>query len=109
MRLNVGAIGAMPGRMKRLRLVLCLAPLATPLQAADRRFFVGEFDRIRIEGACEVRLVTRGAPSARASGSAAAIGALDIQVEAGTLWACRGVRSRGRHARYRRSAPLERA
>ncbi|QNM82240.1 DUF2807 domain-containing protein [Sphingomonas sabuli] len=69
---------------------LCLAALIaatvpTAALAADRNYTVTGFDRIRVDGPYRVQLVTGVAPFARASGTAAAIDGIDVQVQGRTL------------------------
>jgi len=61
-----------------------LAPPA-PAYAAERRYSVTSFDRIRIDGPFEVRVQTGRPPSAQAEGDAAALDALTLTVEGQTL------------------------
>ena len=61
----------------------CLLP--TPASAATRNFGITSFDKIRIEGPFDVSLKTGVAPFARASGSAAAIDRVAIEVQGNTL------------------------
>jgi hypothetical protein len=62
-------------------------PLAfsAPAGAAIRNFGINGFDRIRVEGPFNVRLSTGVAPFARASGSAAALDRVAIDVQGSTL------------------------
>jgi hypothetical protein len=58
---------------------------AVPAQAAERRFTVISFDRIRMEAPFDVSLTTGKAPSARAEGPVAALDTVDLRVEGRTL------------------------
>jgi hypothetical protein len=58
---------------------------AVPANAAERSFTVTGFDRIRIDGPYRVRLATGVAPFAKASGSAAALNSVSIEVQGKTL------------------------
>lgn len=69
--------------MKIFAAVLLLA--STPAAAADRVFSVGTFEKVRIDGPFEVRIVTGGSPQARASGDRQLIDQLDIGVNGTTL------------------------
>lgn len=69
--------------MIRFAPLLLLA--ATPALAAERGFAITSFERIRVEGPFDVRLATGQPPSARATGSADALDALDIAVQGNTL------------------------
>lgn len=53
-----------------------------PVQAAERSYFIGDFDRVRIEGPFDVRLATRGTPAARVTGTT---DGLDLHVDARVL------------------------
>ena len=64
---------------------LLAASLASPADAAERRYSVTSFDRIRIDGPFEVRIKTGSAPSAQAEGDATALDALTLAVEGQTL------------------------
>lgn len=63
-------------------LTLALLVAITPAQAAERSYFIGDFDRIRIEGPFDVRLATRGTPAARVTGTT---DGLDLHVDARVL------------------------
>ncbi|WP_293986735.1 DUF2807 domain-containing protein [Sphingomonas sp.] len=85
--------------MSRLILGLALAALALPATAADRRYVVTDFDRVRVDGPFEVRLTVGGtSASSVASGDPEVLASLDIQVQGTTLivrkgasgWAERG-------------------
>jgi len=68
-----------------LPLFLALAALAAPAGAATRNFGVTDFDRIRVDGPFKVSLATSVAPFARASGSAAALDRVAVEVQGRTL------------------------
>jgi hypothetical protein len=67
--------------------VLAFAALlaSASANAAERSFTVTGFDRIRIDGPYKVRLTTGVAPFARATGSAAALNGVSIEVQGKTL------------------------
>ena len=70
----------------RIALPLILLAAASPATAAERRYTVTDFDRVRIEGPFSVKLVTRSTPFARAqAGSQAALDRLKIEVQGRTL------------------------
>jgi uncharacterized protein YdeI (BOF family) len=71
--------------MKRIMPALLLAAAAVPASAAERRFTLTDFDRIQVEGPYEVVLVTGKAPSALASGSAAAVEGVSMDVQGRVL------------------------
>lgn len=65
---------------------LLLLAAAAPLSAAERKYSVTDFDRIRVEGPFNVKLVTRSSPFARAqAGSLAALDRLKVEVQGRTL------------------------
>lgn len=66
-------------------IVLALALAGAPANAAERRFSVTSFDRIRVEGPFAVTVATGKAPSARASGSAESLERVQVRVEGRTL------------------------
>lgn len=66
-------------------LLLAAAGGAAPAKAANRNFGVSGFDRVRVEGPYRVTLATGVAPFARASGPAAALDGVVIEVEGRTL------------------------
>lgn len=70
--------------MKPLLSLLLLA-LASPADAAARNFGVSGFDRVRIDGPFKVQLATGVAPYARATGSAAALDGVAIEMQGRTL------------------------
>lgn len=63
-------------------IALCTTSAAT---AAERRYSVTSFERIRIDGPFDVRIRTGTAPSAQAEGDAAVLDALTLTVEGQTL------------------------
>nr|WP_314441832.1 DUF2807 domain-containing protein [uncultured Sphingomonas sp.] len=71
--------------MIRFLALLLLAAGVVPAHAAERRFTVTSFDRIRVEAPFDVSLATGKAPSARAEGSNAALDTVDLRVEGRTL------------------------
>ncbi|WP_241659763.1 head GIN domain-containing protein [Sphingomonas glacialis] len=85
--------------MLRFLILALLVPLA-PAQAAERRYFIGDFDRIRVEGPFDVRLATRGTPDARVTGTT---DGLDLHVDARVLTIRRAVAESG--GATRRDAP----
>ena len=70
----------------RLLALACTALVAAaPAAAAQRSFTVTSFDRVRLEGPYKVNLKTGVPPFARASGSAAAIDGVSLDVQGRTL------------------------
>ncbi|MDF2493492.1 MAG: hypothetical protein K0S66_426 [Sphingomonas sp.] len=72
-----------PMNPRVLALPLLLAPV--PALAADRVFSVGSFERVRVDGPFEVRIVTGESPGATASGDRQLIERIAIAVNGGTL------------------------
>jgi hypothetical protein len=74
------------GRMRtHLPAFLALAALAAPANTATRNFGVESFDRVRVDGPFRVQLTTGVAPFASASGSAAGLDHVDIDIQGRTL------------------------
>lgn len=72
--------------MIRIMLALLgIAALAAPAAAADRRYAVGDFDRMIVEGPYAVRLVLGAPSSAIASGTTDALDRVTIDVQGQTL------------------------
>ena len=63
----------------------CLALLAQPAAAAERRYTVTDFDRIQVEGPFQVTLTTGKGPSASASGDTRALDRVSVEVQSRTL------------------------
>ena len=70
-----------------IRCLSALALLLLPMSAgaANRVYAVGSFDRVRVDGPFQVKLVTGRSPGARADGDARAVDTLDVRVEGTTL------------------------
>lgn len=68
-----------------MRAILLLAVLAAPASAAERTVGIGSFDRLRVEGPFEVRVVTGASPRVRITGDAAAIEQVAIRADGRTL------------------------
>lgn len=66
-------------------LIALLACVPTPADSATRNFGVSGFDRVRVDGPFKVRLATGVAPFAVATGSAAALDTLALEVQGRTL------------------------
>lgn len=97
----------MISRLSACRAVAVLvALLVLPAQAdaAERRYSVTSFERIRVEGPFEVRLTTNAAPMAQASGDPDALDTLSVSVD-GTTLTVRRLIGNGTAA-ARRAAPL---
>ncbi|MEO9131581.1 MAG: head GIN domain-containing protein [Sphingomonas sp.] len=66
-------------------LAFALFVASAPALAAERTYSIGSFDRIRVEGPFDVRLMTNASPGASAEGDPKATQELDIRVEGTTL------------------------
>ena len=71
--------------MKRVMILLALVATAIPATAAERRYSIGDFDRIRVDGPYQVRLTTGSATGGRATGSQQALDRLTVDVQGTTL------------------------
>jgi hypothetical protein len=69
----------------RILLPLLLMATAAPANAAERRFTITGFERVRVDGPFSVTLTTNSAPFARARGSAAALDRVVIEMQGRTL------------------------
>jgi hypothetical protein len=73
------------GRMRTFLFAFAATLAFAPANAATRNFGITGFTKVRIEGPFKVTLATGVAPFARASGSAAALDRLTIEVRGETL------------------------
>jgi hypothetical protein len=73
------------GRMRTFFIAVAIVAAASPAAAATRNFGITSFTKVRVDGPYKVTLATGVAPFARASGSAAAIDRLAIDVRGDTL------------------------
>lgn len=64
---------------------LCALSLPAAAGAADRNYTITGFDRIRVDGPYRVQMVTGVAPFARATGTPAALDAIEVGVQGRTL------------------------
>lgn len=71
--------------MRILPVFLALSAVASPAGAATRNFGITGFEKVRIEGPYRIVLTTGVAPFARATGSAAALDKVAIEVRGNTL------------------------
>lgn len=69
----------------RTLLIFALLAAASPAAAVTRNFGITGFERIRVDGPYTVRLATGVAPFAKASGDAAALDRVAIDIEGRTL------------------------
>lgn len=68
-----------------LSVAVALSAVASPAWAATRNFGITGFEKVRVEGPYKVVLSTGVAPFARATGSAAALDKLSVEVRGNTL------------------------
>lgn len=71
--------------MIRLLLASALLSSGTPALAAERSVGVGTFDRVRVDGAFDVRIATGKPPRATLSGDSRALEFVDLRVDGTTL------------------------
>lgn len=71
--------------MRTFLFALAICAISAPAAAATRQFGITSFEKVRVDGPFKVRLTTGVAPFARATGSAAALDRVDIEVEGNTL------------------------
>ncbi|HEX5258357.1 MAG TPA: DUF2807 domain-containing protein [Sphingomicrobium sp.] len=71
--------------MRTFLLAAALCAIAAPAAAATRNFGIEDFQKVRVDGPFKVTLRTRVAPFATASGSAAALDRVAIEVRGDTL------------------------
>ena len=76
--------------MIRAAFLLASLFLTPPALAAERKVYIGSFDRIRVQGPFEVRVV-QGSPSATVSGDARVIEQVDLAVNGSTLTIRNGI------------------
>ena len=81
--------------MRTLLAAFALLATSSPAGAATRNFGITSFEKLRVEGPYKVTLATGIAPFARASGSAAALDRLAIEVRGATLVVRNGLSSAG--------------
>lgn len=93
----------MTGRMIVLALAMLLLP--QPGWAADKRFTLSAFDKVRIEGDVAVEIRSGASPQAVASGDPRALDSLTLNVQGDTLYVRRARTSAPVERRYRASAP----
>ena len=71
--------------MRTFLLAAALCAIAAPAAAATRNFGITSFEKVRVDGPFKVKLTTGVAPFATATGSAAALDRVAIEVEGDTL------------------------
>lgn len=75
--------------------------MANAAEAAERKFTLSAFDKVRVEGDVAVEIVSDSAPFALASGDPRALEALSVRVQGGTLYIRRARRNIPTEARNR--------
>lgn len=88
------------------RALLLLSLLATPAVAAERTVGIGSVDRLRVDGAFEVRVTGGTSPSVRLVGDRDAIEAVDVRQQGTTLTVRLGANGWGERPRGRIDAPV---
>ncbi|WP_373487816.1 GIN domain-containing protein [Blastomonas sp.] len=91
--------------MRWLLLVLAILGCADVAHAAERRFTLGAFDRVRVEGDVSVEIRSDTAPFAFATGDPRALEALTIRVQGDTVYVRRARRNAPAEARNLPSEP----
>ncbi|HEY4070840.1 MAG TPA: DUF2807 domain-containing protein, partial [Sphingomicrobium sp.] len=71
--------------MRTFLLAAAVCGIAAPATAATRNFGITSFEKVRVDGAFRVKLATGVAPFAKATGSAAALDRVSIEVRGDTL------------------------
>lgn len=86
-----------------LPLLAIVAPM--PVAAAERVASVGSFERVRVDGPFEVRIVVGGSPGAKVAGDRDLIERVAVQVNGGTLTVRLGTGGWGERFATRNPAP----
>jgi hypothetical protein len=92
--------------MARFLLAFALLAAAMPARAADRTYTIGSFDRVRVAGPFEVRLVVGGSPGARAEGDSDLLDRVEVEVNGGTLVVSMGINGWGERGAAASSVPV---
>ncbi|MES2098026.1 MAG: DUF2807 domain-containing protein [Pseudomonadota bacterium] len=94
--------------MYRFLLAFVLIAVAGPAWAAERSFTVSNFDRVRVDGPFEVRVIVGGGTSSsgKASGDARVLADLDLGVQNNTLVVRRGNGGWGERGKVTGPAPV---
>lgn len=79
--------------------------LPNAASAAERRYTLANFDKVRVEGDVAVEITSDAAPRAMASGDSRALEALTVEVQGGTLHIRRAQSNAPVERRARRTAP----
>lgn len=90
--------------MRWLLLILACAPW--PALAAERRYSVSSFERIRVEGPFEVKVTAGQAPSGRAVADQQTLDLIQLDVQGGTLVVRLSGAGWGETPKMRRIAPV---
>ncbi|HEX8485764.1 GIN domain-containing protein [Sphingomonas sp.] len=72
--------------MNRLLIAACLSLISIAASAAERTVGVGTFDRVRVNGAFDVRIATGKSPRATLSGDPRAMDLVDLRIDGTTLF-----------------------
>ena len=94
--------------MYRFLLASALIVVAGPAWAAERNFTVSNFDRVRVDGPFEVRVIVGAGTSSsgKASGDARVLADLDLSVQNNTLVVRRGNGGWGERGKVTGPAPV---
>lgn len=93
--------------MYRFLLALVLIVVAGPAWAAERSFTVTNFDRVRVDGPFEVRVIVGGTASGgKASGDARVLADLELSVQNSTLVVRKGNGGWGERGKVTGPAPV---
>lgn len=90
----------------RWLLTLVLLVAALPAAAATRTYTIGSFDRIRVSGPFEVRLVAGASPHARAEGDSDVLDQVEVEVNGGTLTVSMGINGWGERGAAPSAVPV---
>ena len=71
--------------MKHVPIFIGLVAVVAPAMAVERRYSLGDFDRVQVEGPYQVHLTTGTATIGRAAGSQQALDRLSVDVQGSTL------------------------
>ncbi len=89
----------------RLAVLALSCATATAASAADRPIYIGSFDRVRVQGPFEVRIVD-GSPGATLSGDRRVIEGVEVRVDGSTLTIRNGIGQWGEQPRAATTQPV---
>ncbi len=89
----------------RLAVLALSCATATAASAADRPLYIGSFDRVRVQGPFEVRIVD-GSPGATLSGDRRVIEGVEVRVDGSTLTIRNGIGQWGEQPRAATTQPV---